>query len=168
MPQPTASPSWTVRPARPDDVPEAAKLAADLVRLHHRFDPARFMCIEPVEAGYARFLRTQIDVAGVVFLVAVTKAEDREPVIGYTLASLEGRDWSDLRDACGKIHDVYVDPSFRGRGIAKRLVEDTVARLTAQGVPRVVLMTAWPNDGARALFESLGFRPTMIEMTREA
>ena len=27
--------------------------------------------------------------------------------------------------------------------------------------------TAAPNDGARRLFERLGFRQTMIEMTRE-
>jgi ribosomal protein S18 acetylase RimI-like enzyme len=158
----------TVRPANLGDVPAAAKLAARLVRLHHGFDPLRFMCIEPVEEGYAWFMRTQVDAAGVVFLVATTAEGYRETLIGYTLASLEDRDWSDLRDACGKIHDVYVDEAARGRGVATRLVNDTVARLTALGAPRVVLMTAAQNEGARKLFETLGFRSTMIEMTREA
>jgi ribosomal protein S18 acetylase RimI-like enzyme len=162
-----SSPAWTVRPARAEDVPAAAKLAAELVRLHHRYDPLRFMCLEPIEDGYAWFLRTQIGPEGSVFLVAVTTGAAIERVVGYAVASLEERNWSDLRDACGKIHDVFVDPALRGRGVASRLVEETVARLVALGAPRVVLMTAWPNEAARRLFEKAGFRPTMIEMTRE-
>jgi ribosomal protein S18 acetylase RimI-like enzyme len=168
MPHDTPPGPWTVRPARLADLPAAAKLAAELVRLHHRYDPLRFMLLEPLEAGYERFLRTQIDREDVVVLVAVASRDGAETVVGYTLASLEERDWSDLRDACGKIHDVYVDEPARGHGVATRLVNETVARLVARGAPRVVLMTAWHNEGARRLFESLGFRPTMIEMTREA
>ena len=160
--------AWNVRTATGDDVPAAAKLAAELVRLHHRFDPLRFMCVEPVEEGYAWFMRTQVDRDGVVFLVATAERDGRESVVGYSLAGLEERDWSDLRDACGKIHDVYVDEASRGHGIATRLVGETVARLNALGAPRVVLMTAWQNGGARKLFEALGFRSTMIEMTRAA
>jgi RimJ/RimL family protein N-acetyltransferase len=34
-------------------------------------------------------------------------------------------------------------------------------------VPRVVLWTAHANEPAQRLFEGLGFRPTMIEMTKE-
>jgi len=157
------APEAEVRSARPEDVPAAARLAAELVRLHHRFDPARFLCIEPLEEGYARFLATQVGRGGRVFLVATLGQE----VVGYALAGLEGRDWMDLRDACGKLYDLYVDPGARGKGIGARLVEEAVTRLTALGAPRVVLMTAWLNDGARQLFEKLGFRPTMLEMTRE-
>jgi ribosomal protein S18 acetylase RimI-like enzyme len=159
---------FVVRPARPGDLPEAARLAAELVRLHHRFDPLRFMCIEPIEKGYERFMATQIDREDVVILVAVTEAAGAPVVIGYLIASLEERDWSDLRDACGKIHDVYVAASARGCGVATRLVVDALARLAALGAPRVVLMTAWQNEDARKLFDTLGFRPTMIEMTRES
>ncbi|HEX5042791.1 MAG TPA: GNAT family N-acetyltransferase [Candidatus Polarisedimenticolaceae bacterium] len=153
-----------VRSARRQDVPAAARLAAELVRLHHRFDPARFLCIEPLEEGYAAFLATQVERRGRVFLVA----EAGGAVVGYALAGLEGRDWMDLREACGKLYDLYVDPGARGAGIGRRLVDEAVARLAAMGAPRVVLMTAWHNEGARRLFEELGFRPTMLEMTREA
>ena len=158
----------SIRLATPDDVHAAAKLAAALVREHHAYDPQRFMCIEPLEEGYERFLRSQIDREGVVLIVATEVEGPDESVVGYLFATLEGRDWSDLRDACGKIHDVYVDASARRRGIASRLVEDAVTRLTLMGAPRVVLMAAWRNDSARKLFERLGFRSTMVEMTREA
>ena len=144
------APATEVRAARREDVPAAARLAAELVRLHHRFDPDRFLCVEPLEQGYAPFLATQVGRRGRV------------------LAGLEGRDCMDLRDACGKLYDLYVDPAARGGGIGGRLVEETVARLVARGAPRVVLMTAWLNEDARRLFARLGFRPTMLEMTREA
>ena len=156
MPHETPAFDWTVRPARLADLPGAARLAAELVRLHHRYDPLRFMLIEPIEEGYEHFLRTQIDREDVVFMVAVTAGNGRDAVIGYAFASLEERDWSDLRDACGKIHDVYVDESARGHGVATRLVGETIARLGAKGAPRVVLMAAWQNDGARELFAKLG------------
>ena len=158
----------TVRPARPEDLPAAARHAAALVRQHHGYDPHRFMCIEPLEEGYELFLRTQVDRDGVVLLVAVSVRGADETVVGYLLGSLEERNWSDLRDACGKIHDVYVDESVRGRGVATVLVREAVARLEGMGAPRVVLMAAWRNERARRLFYGLGFRPTMLEMTREA
>jgi ribosomal protein S18 acetylase RimI-like enzyme len=126
------------------------------------------MSIEPLEAGYERFLATQVDREGVVLLVAVLRQGSEETIVGYVLGSLEDRDWSDLRDACGKIHDVYVDASVRRRGVASHLIEDAVTRLTALGAPRVVLMAAERNEHARRLFSRLGFRPTMVEMTREA
>ena len=151
-----------VRPAGPEDVPAAARLAAELVRLHHGFDPARFMRIEPLEEGYAHFLRTQIGREDTVVLVATLDAV----VVGYALAGLVGRDWMDLREACGMLHDLYVDPDARGKGIGRRLVEEAVARLTRLGAARIVLKTASANERARKLFEQLGFRPTMLEMMR--
>jgi ribosomal protein S18 acetylase RimI-like enzyme len=157
-----------VRAARLEDLPAAAKLAAELVRQHNRYDPLRFMRIEPLEEGYRHYMRSQVDREGVVFLVAVAAAPPGDLVVGYVLGGLEDRDWMDLRDACGKIYDIIVDDAFRGRGIAGRLLDEAVSRLTALGAPRVVLMAAWRNENARQFFERRGFRPTMLEMTREA
>jgi ribosomal protein S18 acetylase RimI-like enzyme len=47
------------------------------------------------------------------------------------------------------------------------LAEAVIARLRALGAPRVVLHTAVQNAAAQRLFERLGFRRTMVEMTRE-
>jgi ribosomal protein S18 acetylase RimI-like enzyme len=157
----------TVRAARREDLPATSILAAALVRLHHAYDPLRFMTGERLEEGYERFLGTQIDREDVVLFVAVQRRGDDETVVGYVLGSLEERNWSDLRDACGKIHDVYVDERVRLRGVASQLVEAAVSGLAAIGAPRVVLMAAWRNEAARRLFARLGFRPTMLEMTRE-
>ena len=157
--------TFTVRPIEQRDLEATAKLAGALIRLHHEWDPARFFVVRGVEAGYARFLATEMKNPDAVVLVAVQGDEAR--VVGYAYASLEERNWSDLRDACGKLHDVFVDEAARGGGVAAALVEESVKRLRAMGAPRVVLMTATKNEAGRRLFARLGFRETMIEMTRE-
>jgi ribosomal protein S18 acetylase RimI-like enzyme len=61
-----------------------------------------------------------------------------------------------------------VDPMARGRGIGRQLLRAIIIELTARGAPRVVLSTAARNEAAQRLFLSAGFRPTMLEMTRES
>jgi ribosomal protein S18 acetylase RimI-like enzyme len=72
-----------------------------------------------------------------------------------------------LLDAHGALHDVWVEEELREQGIATRLMEAMIARLEGMGAARIVLSTAWQNARAHDLFAKLGFRPTMIEMTRE-
>lgn len=157
----------SVRPATRADLPAVARLAAKLVRLHHGFDPHRFLCLEPLEPGYERFLGHELEDADAVIFVAVVRDEQGERVLGYAYGRLEPRDWNELLDACGKLHDLYVDEDARGHGAATALVEAVVARLEAKGAPRVLLLSATPNLAAQKLFARLGFRPTMVEMTRE-
>jgi GNAT superfamily N-acetyltransferase len=94
-------------------------------------------------------------------------AEREGAVVGYVYAGIEPQSWKELRDAAGFIHDVVVEPGVRGHGIATRLVEAAAEWLEARGAPRIMLWTADQNATARRLFARLGFRATMIEMTRE-
>ena len=59
------------------------------------------------------------------------------------------------------------DEALRKSGAGAALVEAMVQRLTELGAPRVVLSTAFSNHNAQRLFGRLGFRSTMIEMTRD-
>lgn len=153
----------TIRPIRAEDLPHAAKLAAKLVRLHHSLDAQRFMYVEPLEPGYARFLAAEMTDSNAVVLVG----ERDGAIVAYGYGRKEGRDWMALRDVCGMIHDVWVEEDHRSEGIGAKLVQALIERLEALKVPRVVLSTAWQNGPAQELFAKLGFRPTMIEMTRE-
>jgi len=153
-----------IRPATPDDLPALGRLGALLVETHHAFDPKRFIAAAPhTEDGYASFLGQQLDEPSVTVIVAVQYGE----VIGYTYAGLEGRDYMSLRGPAGVLYDIVVDPQHRHGGVGRMLLEATMAVLKARGAPRVVLSTAERNEPARRLFASAGFRPTMIEMTRE-
>jgi ribosomal protein S18 acetylase RimI-like enzyme len=153
-----------IRPARAADLPAVSRLAAELVRLHHRYDPPRFLLVEPVEEGYQWFFSREVKRKDAIILVAEDEASR---IIGYAYGTLEGRDWNDLLDACGKLNDLYVDPTARRSGVGRALVHEMFAALKARGAPRVVLLSAWKNPDAHAFFESLGFRRTMLEMTAE-
>jgi ribosomal protein S18 acetylase RimI-like enzyme len=115
------------------------------------------------EDGYAWFLRTQLDRADSLVLVA----EAEGGVVGYLYAGIEPRNWKELREEAGFIHDILVDESSRGGGIARLLMDAAMAWFRERGVPRAILWTAARNTHAQRLFERLGFRSTMIEMTRE-
>jgi ribosomal protein S18 acetylase RimI-like enzyme len=160
------SDAWavTVRPAVPADLAAIGRLGALLVRMHHDFDPERFIVGTPqTEQGYASFLGTQLEEPSVVTLVAERDGE----VIGYSYAGVEGHDYMSLRGPSGVLHDVVVDPAHRGHGVGRMLLDATLAALEARGAPRVVLWTAERNESAKRLFARAGFRRTMLEMTCE-
>jgi len=153
-----------IRPAAKSDLPALGRLGALLLRTHYEFDQQRFMAPgSSPDQGYAWFLGTQLSRRD----VAVFVAEDGGNVVGYVYAGIEPQSWKELRDRAGFIHDVVVDESKRRRGIAESLLSAAVEWLQKQGVPRVVLWTAEQNVSAQRLFTKLGFRRTMIEMTRE-
>jgi ribosomal protein S18 acetylase RimI-like enzyme len=80
---------------------------------------------------------------------------------------MEGYDYKSLRGPAALLHDILVDPDHRGRGIGRRLLDDTLSTLRRRGARQIVLSTAQRNEAAQRLFERMGFRRTMIEMTRE-
>ena len=153
-----------VRPAAAADVPALGRLGALLVKVHHDFDAARFIPAGPdTEQGYAQFLETQLDRPDAVVLVA----DAGGTVLGYSYAVLEGLDFMALRGPAGVLQDILVDPAHRRRGAGRLLLDAVLAALKALGAPQVVLSTAHRNEAAQRLFAAAGFRPTMIEMTRE-
>jgi ribosomal protein S18 acetylase RimI-like enzyme len=153
-----------VRRATVDDLPALGSLGTLLVEAHHAFDPARFLAATGrTPDGYAAFLRSQLDDPNVVLLVA----EQEGRVAGYVYGALEGYDYMSLRGPAGVLHDLVVDPASRGAGVGRALLEAALEDLRSRGAPRVVLSTAERNEAAQRLFARLGFRRTMVEMTRE-
>jgi ribosomal protein S18 acetylase RimI-like enzyme len=153
-----------VRRATPADLQRIGHLGALLVKEHYNFDPQRFLAArQGTPEGYASFISTQLEDPDKAVLVA----EDNSEVVGYTYAAAEGYDYMALRGPAGGLHDIIVDPEHRGRGVGRLLLEVTLEFFRSRGVPRVVLSTAERNEAAQRLFASMGFRRTMIEMTRE-
>ena len=159
-----SGPGPTIRRATPADLPAIGRLGALLVEEHHDFDARRFLAPRPrMPVDYASFIRRQLEAPDSFVWVA----DDSGDVIGYAFATIEGYDYMALRGPAGVLQDLIVDPERRGRGLGRRLLEAALAHLASRGAPRVVLSAAARNGPAQRLFESAGFRPTMIEMTRE-
>ncbi len=162
MPKTTAT--IAIRPARQSDLPALGRLGAALARAHHAWDQQRFFLTDRMEEGYAWWLGKELANPAAVLLSAVRGRR----VVGYAYGRLEPRDWNALRDRCGFAIDLMVEPEARGAGIGRSLTEELARRLVEKGAPRVVLQAAARNRSAQRLFRALGFRPTMVEMTREA
>jgi ribosomal protein S18 acetylase RimI-like enzyme len=152
-----------VRRAGTGDIEPAARLAACLVRMHHQTDTHRFFLPEQVEQGYAAWFEHELKRPAAVLLVATRGAE----LVGYTYGALEGRDWNLLLDRHGAVHDLYVVEAARAGGVGARLLEAMLVELEGLGAPRILLSTMVGNEGAQRLFRKYGFRPTLLEMTRE-
>ena len=159
-----SAPEITIRRGEQRDLAVVGEMGAQLVRMHHAFDARRFLTPPAgVAEGYASFLGTQLARDDVAVYVA-----DREgTVVGYVYAGVEPMSWMELREEAGFIHDIFVIEAARGSGVAVRLAEAAIAWLAGRGMPRVLLWTVPQNEAARRLFGRLGFRQTMMELTRE-
>jgi ribosomal protein S18 acetylase RimI-like enzyme len=191
-------PGWTIRPAVAADLAALGRMGAELARLHHAWDPPRFMLPDDIEGGYRWWLGRELENPDAVVLVgelargaltqaaprdasteaaprdALTEAAPRDAlteegsIAGYCYGRLEERDWNALLDAHAGLHDIWVDNAARRSGLGRGLAEAMIAALVQRGAPRIVLKTSTKNEAAQRLFASLGWRPTMIEMTRES
>jgi ribosomal protein S18 acetylase RimI-like enzyme len=154
----------SVRKGEKRDLAAMGRLGAMLMRTHYDFDAQRFLAPrDGAEEGYAWFLGSVMDsVDGCVFV-----ADDGEKVVGYVFVALEPLSWKELRGPAGYIHDVAVEESSRRQGVATQLMMRAMEWLREKKAPRVLLGTAAKNLRAQSLFHKLGFRDTMIEMTKE-
>jgi ribosomal protein S18 acetylase RimI-like enzyme len=151
-----------VRRAEPEDLESAAELAGRLARQHHEADAERFFLPDRVEQGYSWWFSRELRRREAVIVVAL----EGGGVVGYAYGALEERNWNLLLDAHGAIHDIYVLDRARRLGVGRKLLDAIIAELEALGAPRIVLATMVSNQSAQRLFQSRGFRPTMLEMMR--
>lgn len=157
--------SSPVRRATEQDLDALAAMGAELARLHHGYDARRFMYGADFESGYRWWFGKELPLAEV--FLGVVDGPDGAPA-GYVYGRLEDKDWGSLLDAHAALVDVYVAPAARRSGAGAALVQAFCRWADERGAPRVVLSSATQNAPAQALFERLGFRRTMVEMTREA
>jgi ribosomal protein S18 acetylase RimI-like enzyme len=153
-----------IRPAIAGDEKVLGRLGALLVVEHHDFDAKRFLAPRPdMPQAYGQFLASQIGAQEKLVLVA----ERGRMVVGYVFGGMEGFDYMALRGPAAVLYDVVVEPAHRRQGVGAALLDAAFADFTKRGAPRVLLFTAFKNQGAQSLFEHVGFRRTMVEMTRE-
>lgn len=156
--------SFTIRRATEADLPALGALGAQLMQAHYGFDALRFMGPgDNASAGYTAFLGSQLADDAVLVLVA----EQRGHVLGYVYAGIEPQSWKELREMAGFIHDIAVVERGRRSGVATALIEGALAWFRERQIPRVLLWAADANRDAQRLFARLGFRRTMVEMTKE-
>jgi|ERR1041385_820145 GNAT superfamily N-acetyltransferase len=151
-----------IRRAGSQDLPTLAKFGRALANLHATFDEQRF--VAPDEAALRQFFEGELARKDAVIVIAEV---DSAP-IGYAFVRLEPASIEALMDPSAWLHDIYIIPEARARGAGRRLVEAAFDAARSVGSKTLMLGVSPRNASGRALFERMGFRPTMIEMSAPA
>jgi ribosomal protein S18 acetylase RimI-like enzyme len=152
-----------IRPATPDDVPAVLPMVRKTCELHARWDPDKYGFDGAIEERYRGWLTTRARDPRSVFLVA--DREGRGPV-AFLVATVEHEIPIYRLKEYGFVHELWVEEDYRNEGLGRQLTMTAVERFRELGVQQVRLDTAAPNDVARKLFETCGFRPFAVQMLR--
>jgi ribosomal protein S18 acetylase RimI-like enzyme len=97
-----------------------------------------------------------------------------EALVGYALIHVEPvretwvADTWRTGERIGELESIAVAPEHRGRGIGSALPDAVDREFEALGVADVIIGLLPGNEGARRLYESRGFRPTWMYLSRFA
>jgi ribosomal protein S18 acetylase RimI-like enzyme len=95
-------------------------------------------------------------------------------LVGYALLHVEPVGKTFIADTwrtgerIGELESIAVAPSHRGQGIGSALLDAVDREFEALGAVDVIIGLLPGNDGARRLYESRGFRPTWLYLSRFA
>lgn len=86
-------------------------------------------------------------------------AELEQDIIGQVFVQLQTGHRSPASDgSMGYLYALRVRPAHRGHGIGTRLIEEAERSLVGRGYRRVLIAVSVENDGARRLYDRLGYR----------
>lgn len=100
--------------------------------------------------------------------VQVLLAQDAGQAIGFIAGRL-AVDRDELQQAAwrphGHISDLYIVPDWRGRGVARLLLEAMRGRLRSMGARRLTIGVLSGNQAALGAYRRFGFEPFRLSLT---
>ncbi len=145
------------RRAGPDDVRLLARLRVNATLERYAMDAAE-------EAAYENACRRSIGAALAANELRVWIAFEDGEAVGVAMLIVSASvlpQPHDLRPRRGRVHNVYVVPGSRRRGIATGLMRFVIAEAKAEKLDRLMLGT---SAEGRSLYEKLGFVDKSDEM----
>ncbi|WP_299145679.1 GNAT family N-acetyltransferase [uncultured Tateyamaria sp.] len=91
-------------------------------------------------------------------------AELRGKLVGLTHFLFHRHGWK-IENTC-YLQDLYADPSVRGQGIGRKLIEGVYAAADAAGAPSVYWSTQDTNTEARKLYDRIGTLTPFLKYER--
>jgi GNAT superfamily N-acetyltransferase len=143
----------TVRPLRAADKEQWAGLWTGYLAYYETTRPQ-----ELFDLYFARLLgENPQDFNGLV-------AEIDGRLVGLTHYLFHRHGWSEANTCY--LQDLYADPSVRGQGVGRALIEAVYAAADAAGVPTVYWLTQDFNTTARRLYDRIGVKTPFIRYNR--
>ncbi len=153
----------TVRRLKLDDKDVFTSLINDYVEEYIRTEDVYPVKYDP-KIGKIYLGEITKEKSNFIILVALVK----DQIIGFCIAEVHKFGKIEKAyfegDRRGEVWDVYVNPKFRSMGVGKVLLKETEKVLLEQGCQNMVLNSVGVNNnGARELYERLGYKPWSIK-----
>ncbi len=145
--------SLRIRGATPEDVPTIVRHRRRMFEEMGFADP---VCNDEMDAEVSRQLRETIPSGAYRGWLVVADRGEAVAGAGLGVVRLPGKPFNPS-GAYGYLMSLYVEPPYRRRGIARRLMETMVAWARAEGLREVKLHA---SASGRPLYERLGFEQT--------
>jgi GNAT superfamily N-acetyltransferase len=113
---------------------------------------------EVTELTWRRLIDPGSDLHGLVAL-------DGENVVGFTHYLFHDSTWS-INGYC-YLEDLFVDPTIRGKGAGRALIEGVYRKADERGLDRVYWMTRNDNAQARVLYDQLARLTPFVQYARD-
>ncbi|MBD2440471.1 GNAT family N-acetyltransferase [Nostoc sp. FACHB-110] len=152
-----------IRSATANDIPAVLPMVGKICALHETWDNAKYGFIPYIEQRYEKWLTRMAQSDRSVFLVA----EDNQQLVAFIVSTIEQEIPIYRIQEFAFVHDLWVEPEHRQKGIAREMVMLSIERFHQMGIKQIRLDTAAVNESARRLFTSCGFRFSTIEMLKE-
>ena len=148
-----------IRPFRPEDLGQLVELWRALAV---EGSPEGLVLYPPTDDNTARW-RSWVADAVERGEITVLVAEADGLILGYVLF---GERKSPLKSPYrrGVIHDLYVRPGWRRKGLGKRLLEEALDEMRAKGLDIATVSVAITNRAALSLYRKLGFEDFMLTL----
>jgi GNAT superfamily N-acetyltransferase len=148
----------TFRRAKPEDLYSLAEFGTALAAQHNEYDASRFLT--PSRATFHSFFAQELANPDSIILIV----EEGGKPLGYAFLRWESPSIVDLTGRSLWLHDLYLHPSARGRGVGAALLQNALSLARQAGAAKVLLKASPKNHHALIAFEKAGFRITMREM----
>jgi diamine N-acetyltransferase len=147
-----AADELVVRSARAEDREGLLALWLDLVEHHRRLAP-----LDPPASSLREVLGEELARGIARARCSVLVAERGSRRVGFLFAEVEADGRAGGAQASGWIHELWVVPDERRRGVARALVDQADAFFAARGVARVSVRVESANQDALRYWSRRGF-----------
>ena len=151
-----------VRDARLKDSREAIPLWQEFMEYHKRISTMDHEMLDNAEESWQRYFEKHVR-SGIRKAI-VAECDGR--LVGFLLGTIEKRPPVFRNPLHAYVDSIAVTESMRNRGIGAMMMDAFEMWAKAKGMPHIMLNVVVENDGARHLYEKLGFK-TMILSQRK-
>lgn len=151
-----------IREANLEDLGRLVELSEDNTKYHEQFRNMRLERNKQTSFEQKKELKEYLRNRNAVVLVVVDKE-----IIGYMIASIQGKNPYLKYRKRATLEDAYVIPSFRKQGIGRRMFMKIIRWLKDKKVERISVSVNAKNTSAIKAWKKYGFKEVVKQLALE-